>query len=51
MVGGYVFQNAGERAGLEGVMVGNDFVIFSIPLRSHSNVRTLLAGRLVSENA
>jgi hypothetical protein len=51
MVGRYVFENAGECAGLEGMMIGNDFVVLSVPLRSHSDVRTFLAGRLVSENA
>ena len=51
MVGRYVFENAGECTGLERMMIGNDFVILSILLRCHSDMRTFLTGRLVSENA
>ncbi len=45
------FQNACQRTDLDWIVMGNDFVIFSIPLRSDTNVRAGLTRGFIAQYA
>ena len=47
---GDALEDAGEGSGFQGLMVRDDLVIFAIQLRGHPDVRTVLAGRFVTED-
>ena len=44
-------ENAGERTGLNRMMIRNYFVIFAISLRGHADMRTFLPGHIIAQDA
>jgi hypothetical protein len=51
VVCGDVLQDAGECACFDRMMIGNDFVVLAVALCSDPNVRSLLPGCLIAQDA
>ena len=46
-----MLENAGKSAGFDGVMIGDDFVVFTVALRCYTDVGTLLPCRFITQNS